>query len=109
METILNLYMLFLRLEQEKNKSDDGRTPIVYYAIDVFGKHLCNNRDSSKILEQLRDGEKINQFVKIVSRATRQYLKRKRKEDENLDYNHLIKMPIDYEMLDDCYDDYKND
>lgn len=109
METILNLYMLFLRLEQEKNKSDDGRTPIVYYAIDIFGKHVCNNRDSSKILEQLNDENKINKFVKVVSKTTRQYFKRKRKEDENLGYNNLIKIPIDYEMLDDCYDDYKND
>jgi hypothetical protein len=33
-------------------------------------------------------------------------LKQKQKEDENMDYNHLIKTQIDYRALDDCYEIY---
>ena len=109
MDTLLNLYLLYSRLEQERSKSADNRTPIVYYALDLFGKHMCDNRNSSLISGMLDTDEKINDFVNIASMTTKRYLKRKQKVDENLDYNHLIKLPVDYDLIDILFEDSTDD
>lgn len=102
-DTILYLYLLFLRLEQARNASADGRTPIVYYALDIFGRYRCN-KDSANILSQLDTPDKIDKFVELASKLTKYYLKQKQKIDENMDYNHLIKIAVDYSALDDFYE-----
>lgn len=105
-DTLLNLYCLFLRLEEEREKSPDNRTPIVYYALDIFGKYECNG-NSLLINEKLKEQQYIENFIKITSFSTKMYCKQKKKEDDNLDYNHLIKKEIDYKLLKDKYDDSK--
>lgn len=108
-DTLLHLYLLFLRLEQARNNSQNGRTPIVYYALDIFGRHICDRNNSNTIIENLKDSAQINAFVKLVSKITKNYLRKKQKIEEDLDYNHLIKLPIDYSLLDECYIDCLDD
>lgn len=102
-DTILYLYLLFLRLEQARNASTDGRTPIVYYALDIFARYRCD-KDSANILSRLDTSNQIDKFVELASKLTKYYLKQKQKMDENMDYNHLIKVAIDYNALDDFYE-----
>ena len=44
-------------------------------------------------------------FIKKVSWTTKMYCKEKKKIDENLDYNHLIKQEIDYNLLKEKFDE----
>ena len=106
-ETLLYLYVLYLKLEEVRSKSSDNRTPIVYYALNIFGKYECEN-DSSEIIIKLSNKEYIQNFIKCVSGATKMYCKEKQKKNPDLDYNHLIKTEIDYELLKDKYEDAKD-
>lgn len=108
-DTLLNLYLLFLRLEQARNNSQSGRSPVVYYALDIFGRHVCSKRNSNMIITNLKTPKQIDDFVDIVSKTTRNYIRKKSKTEEDLDYNHLIKLPIDYKLLDECYKDISGD
>lgn len=101
METLLSLYLLFKKSEQERKKSRTERNPISYYLLDCFGKYECSNRKPEQILIELGD---LNQIVKTIKRYTMvtqgyssQYVAK-----YGDDYNKMIKKEIDYEIIDIC-------
>ena len=104
METLLYLWCFYLRLEEARNLSVDKRNPVIYYALDLFGQRICNGRDSSLIKTYLCDSNWIDEYVKKIESVTRAYIRQKQKMDHDLDYNHLIKLGIDYSVLDNCYE-----
>ena len=95
---LVSLYMLYSKAEQRKKKSKDGRTPIPFYLIDCFSLYECNNRDRNTITEKLSSIDKINEIVNFYSDVIRIYAKRYFKKYE-IDYNKMIKKPIDYELI----------
>ena len=103
-ETLLNLYLLYLKSEKEKKLDDEGRAPISYYLISLFARNECNV-EPSKINNELNDTEIIKGIIKkykIVSRKyCKEYLKR-----YGVDYNKMIKQKIDENLMKEAIDDY---
>ena len=99
-DTLIELYLLYKRAEQEKKLSDEQRSPIPYYLIDGFAKYECKNRNASLIIESLNSKEKIDRIIRLykgVSGAYSVSYSRRHK----IDYNKMIKRPIDYDIFDD--------
>ena len=97
-DDILNLYLLYKKLEEVKKEDINGRIPILYYAIDSFAKFECDNRQINKIKENLDSSSKIEKIIKI-SRLVSSYYIEEYKEKYGLEYNAMIKKQIDYKIL----------
>ena len=97
-DDILNLYLLYKKLEEVKKEDINGRIPIVYYAIESFAKFECDNRQINKIKENLDSSSKIEKIIKI-SRLVSSYYIEEYKEKYGLEYNAMIKKQIDYKIL----------
>ncbi len=98
-DVMIDLYLLYKRAEQEKKKNSDNRSPIPYYLIDSFAKYECENRDVERICLELDNKEKINQLMRLYTAVTKGYCSAYLKEYD-IDYNKMIKRPIDYDILD---------
>lgn len=97
---LLNLYLLYLRAEQEKKASKDGRMPIPLYLIDCFGKYECD-RNCSKISDVLKDKDTIDEMIKLYKATIQGYTNQWDKDNSKRGYNVMIKSSIDYNILDD--------
>lgn len=97
-DVILNLYLLYKKLEEEKKEDENRRTPISYYAIDCFAKFECGDRDSNKIKENLNSASKIEKLIKLSKLTSKNYI-RDYKEKYGTEYNMMIKKQIDYDMI----------
>ena len=97
-DVILNLYLLYKKLEEEKKEDENRRTPISYYAIDCFAKFECGDRDSNKIKENLNSASKIEKLIKLSKLTSKNYI-RDYKEKYGIEYNMMIKKQIDYDMI----------
>jgi hypothetical protein len=97
-DVILNLYLLYKKLEEEKKEDKNRRTPISYYAIDCFAKFECGDRDSNKIKENLNNASKIEKLIKLSKLTSKNYI-RDYKEKYEIEYNMMIKKQIDYDMI----------
>ena len=97
-DVILNLYLLYKKLEEEKKEDENRRTPISYYAIDCFAKFECGDRDSNKIKENLNNASKIEKLIKLSKLTSKNYI-RDYKEKYEIEYNMMIKKQIDYDMI----------
>ena len=101
--TILELYLLYIKAENAKKISKDGRTPIPYYFIDFFAKYECENRDVTKIKGLLSNEENINYLINLYSRITYMYNVSYCKKN-NVEYNTMIKKAVDYELSEELHD-----
>ena len=98
-DLMLDLYLLYKRAEQEKKKNSDNRSPIPYYLVDSFSKYECDNRKFEKISIELDNNEKINRLMRLYTAVTKGYCSAYLKKYD-IDYNKMIKRPIDYDILD---------
>ena len=100
-DVLLDLYLLFMRSEKEKNKnSEETPCPISFYLIDGFSKFECNERDSKQIEQQLSSTESVNELIKMYKFVTKNYTK-KFTRDHSVEYIKMIKMEIDYNSMDE--------
>ncbi len=97
-DVLLDLYLLYSRAEKAKLEKSDSRAPISYYLIDGFAKYECDERSPEKIRTELNSKEKINYIIKLYTGVTRMYMDRYFKK-YNIDYNKMIKKPIEYDLL----------
>ena len=97
-DDILNLYLLYKKLEEAKKEDENRRTPISYYAIDCFAKFECEGRNSEKIKESLNDVTKIEKIIKLYTLVSDYYIE-EYKRKYNLEYNMMIKRMIDYDIF----------
>lgn len=96
--TILYLYLLYKKAETIKKESSNKRTPIPYYLIDAFAKYDCNERNERLIRKNLSKKENIENYIKIYSKTSKIYIRYYYKK-YNIEYNAMIKQPIDYCIL----------
>ena len=103
-DAILDLYLLYKRAEEE-NKKQDNRAPITYYLIDCFARYECKERTAERILSELVNSNKIERIISLYTRVTKVYIK-EYYQKFGVDYNKMIKQPINYEILDNARDIY---
>lgn len=96
---LINLYLLFLKAEKEKKQSEDKRTPVPFYVLGFLGKEI-NQLKGEKLRQKFRyifenknNLDALYNFYKIVSKRYKQNMK--------VDYNYMIKAPINYNILQD--------
>ena len=111
---LLYLWLLYKRLEYEKKKRNDAtlvKGPVPYYALDLFGKEWCYNRDGHQIVESLSTKEKINDFVKTITVITSRYIKRSMKSnsEKTVSYNDIIKQKVDYALFSEILTEYNDE
>ena len=73
-DAILDLYLLYKRAEEEKNKKQDSRAPITYYLIDCFARYECKERKAELILSELVNSNKIERIITLYTRVTEAYI-----------------------------------
>lgn len=102
-DALLDLYLLYKRADDEKNKKSDSRAPIPYYLIDCFARYECKERTANLILTELSSNDKIEHIIKLYTAVTKAYAKEYYAK-YSVDYNKMIKQPIKYEILDNQRD-----
>ena len=105
-EVLLDLFLLYQRAEKDKKANQDGGeiTPIPFYVVDCYGKYECNEREKGLIHAGLDSAEKINQLMRIYKFVCKKYSK-KFMQSQNIDYNKMIKMPVDYALMKEMLED----
>lgn len=100
--TLLEIYLLYLRAEQEKKSSTDGRTPIPLYLIHCFAKYSCNF-NSANVLKELESNEKIEKLIALYKATIQGYSSGWKSKNLDKDYNAMIKASLEYQILDSTY------
>ena len=98
-EVLLELYMLYKRAEKNKKENQESRYPIPYYLVDGFSNYECNGRNKTLICDSLSSNDKIERIIKLYSAVTKAYTKDYNKKYQ-IEYNKMIKRPIDYDLFD---------
>lgn len=97
-DLLIDLYLLYKKADVCKNNSEENRFPIPYYLIDAFAKYECNERTPGEILGKLNDSKEIENIIKLYAAVTKAYTK-DFNEDNLIDYNKMIKQPVNYQLL----------
>lgn len=97
-DSLIDLYLLYKKADLCKSNSEENRFPIPYYLIDGFAKYECNERISNQISEQLSDHQSIENIIKLYTAVTKAYT-RDINETNIIDYNKMIKQPVNYKSL----------
>jgi hypothetical protein len=101
MEDILKLYLLYLKAEREKKASEDLRTPIPFYLIGFIGTSfsILSNEKARKAFSYIFESENnISAIFEFYKNVTTLY-KNACKNQKKLEYNVMIKTPIDDTIL----------
>lgn len=104
---LIDLWLLYSVAENNKKNSEDGKTPITYYLIDCFAKYNCDNRNISMIETELEDYDKIHSIIDLYSRVTKAYTLEYNRIN-SVEYNLMIKKPIEYSILENYIAVLKN-
>lgn len=105
---LVNLYLLYLRAEQEKLASPEKKIPNPFYLIYCFARYECKG-DASKISTLLSSADEIDNLMKRYKMTLRRYYKQWVKKNDGHEYNDMIKAVINTNLLDECKeetDDY---
>ena len=89
--------MFFKRADLDRRNSEDERTPIPYYLIGFLNKFLREQNISYNTFFESDIGI-INSAYNFLSSLTSIYRELYEK-DKNIDYNKMIKQPIDNSIL----------
>ena len=95
---MIKLYLLYKRAEQERKLSDDKKTPIPYYLIGFIGYFIKNKTPDNlnKVLNYLfkLSSEDFDSIFNYFKTLTNLY-----KKKVGMEYNVMIKKPINIEIL----------
>ncbi len=103
--TLINLYLLYLKMFRQKIDTENGQVPIPYYAIDCFAKYECNN-DVDLINVNLDSHGEIERLYKVNRNASLNYINYYTKTYD-VGYNTMIKKTIEYEKMEEYYNSAK--
>ena len=103
--TLINLYLLYLKMFKQKVDTENGQVPIPYYAVDCFAKYECKE-DVNLIIDKLKTKEQIDKLFKINRNASLNYIKYYTKKYE-VGYNAMIKKAIEYDKMEEYYNSAK--
>ncbi len=106
-DILLNLYLLYMRSEKEKNansRTDKYKmaTPIPFYLIDGFKRFECKD-DVTQINVQLGSKEAVDRIMKVYTATCAMYANQFTTQN-NIDYIKMIKLNIDYTLFKNFHD-----
>lgn len=97
---LFDLYLLYLRAEQEK-KRGDGKTPNPFYFVYCFARYIYDG--SSQSIDQLLcDTTTIDGIVKKYKAVLSMYYSKWASKNPGKEYNDMIKSEVDVALLDEC-------
>lgn len=104
-ETLIKLFLLYKRAENDKKKSKDKRTPVPYYLIGFLGEILRKELPEElsiqdKIQIIFKNQDNYNTIYDFLKSLTIEY---QEAFLEKSDYNIMIKKPIDEEIFNSYY------
>ena len=99
----IDMYLLYKKADICKSNSQENRFPIPYYLIDAFAKYECENRTPTLISSNLCSSSKIDKVTQLYTAVTKAYTK-SIKQTTDLEYNQMIKKPLDYQILENHRD-----
>lgn len=100
-DNLIELYLLYLKAEKDKENSEDGKTPIPFYMLGFIGKVFQNcliNLRKEKCDMLFASKLNIDVIYDFYAGVTRLY-KSTTKIQRNVEYNIMIKQPIDNDTL----------
>ncbi len=98
---LLFIYLLFLKAEKEKNASEEGRTPVPFYLLGFLGEYIGNDKERrKKILSSFNNQQTIRVIYSVFRKTANMYVRK-----INVDYNTMIKTPIDKKILKKAHED----
>ena len=103
-DVLLNLYLLYLRFEKEKNLQSgkhDVATPIPFYSIDGFSRFECGG-DVKKISEIITDSKSVVKLMHIYTIACKNYATEYMKQ-KGIDYTKMIKAAVEYDLFESSH------
>jgi hypothetical protein len=101
---LINLYLLYLRANQEKLASPENKIPNPFYLIYCFSRYECRGGDASQISAHLNSAEEIDTMIKRYIMILRLYYNKWKKKNDG-EYNDMIKSSVDTVLLDECKDE----
>lgn len=102
-DALIDMYLLYKKADICKSNSQENRFPIPYYLIDAFAKYECENRTPILISSNLCSSSKIDKVTQLYTAVTKAYTK-SIKQTTDLEYNQMIKKPLDYQILENHRD-----
>lgn len=108
-ETLIKLFLLYKRAENDKKMSEDKRTPAPYYFIGFLGEILRRELPKelsiqNKIQTVFKNQDNYDTIYNFIKSLTEVYQKDVLKK---CDYNVMIKKPIDEEKFNSSYESAK--
>lgn len=102
-DALLDMYLLYKKADICKSNSQENRFPIPYYLIDAFAKYECKNRMPMLISSNLNSNSKIDRIIQLYTMVTKAYTK-SIKQTTDIEYNQMIKKPLDYQIFENQRD-----
>jgi len=109
-DNLLRMYLVYLKAENDRKKSEDYKTPIPYYFIGFLGELLLKNSNKNSVNQKLTkafENKNIFESLYLYLHEVTDYYKREYKEKNNIEYNQMIKKPIDKQLVQKAFDTYK--
>lgn len=107
---LLYIYLLYLKAEKDKKSSEDQRTPIPFYLIGFLGAKF-QYKSNKKCIDVLRyifkDKITLNAVYSFYALITKLY-KSQFANTKGIDYNKMIKSPIDDNIYIQSYNTAKD-
>ena len=101
----VNLYLLYLRVEEDKKKFGEDKKFNPFYLIYCFSHYECSDGDVTKISAKLSSISEVNAIVKKYEMILMKYFQDWMLKNPGKSYNDMIKSPLDLDILDRCKSD----
>ena len=105
-DLLIDLYLLYKKADLYRSNNSENRFPITYYLVDAFAKYECNERKPDEILKELSNSQNIEKIIRQYAFVTSAYTNNFKKKA--IDYNKMIKQPVDYQILGEFREILKN-
>lgn len=99
-DSLITLYLIYLKAEKKRSESADKKSPIPYYLIGFLGRSIKDKSKANAVIKGLFDkSDFFETLFEYYENLTILY-KKEFMESTGIEYNAMIKKPIDNQILD---------
>lgn len=109
-DNLIKLYYLYYKSEKKRKTSEDKRTPIPYYVLGFLGSFIEKEKNLDnieKLLNKVFSDKYFTEIFDCLSLLTKKYMRKC--NDQNIDYNNMIKKHIDEHLLGKAKEDMSDE